>query len=114
MIVLNCCLFRFLAENVAEAYNISRHEQDEYASQSRVKCEQALGLGHFDSEIEPIIISTGKSKRIGVLLCITIFLTFIDEIEIRHDECPRKGISIDCLSKMNTIFKEGKNISRNN
>lgn len=53
----------FSAENVAESCNISRHDQDEFACQSQMKCEQAVSLGHFDSEIEPIIISTGKSKR---------------------------------------------------
>ena len=50
------------AENVAEACFITRHDQDEYAVQSQVKCERALSLGHFDAEIEPILISTGKRK----------------------------------------------------
>jgi hypothetical protein len=34
--------------------------QDDFALQSQVKCEQAVSLGHFDTEIEPIIISTTK------------------------------------------------------
>jgi hypothetical protein len=45
-----------LAENVAEAYGITRHEQDAFALQSQLKCEQAVSQGHFDAEIEPIRI----------------------------------------------------------
>jgi acetyl-CoA C-acetyltransferase len=50
-----------IAENVAEAYGITRQEQDEFALESQIKCEQAISLGHFDTEIEPIIISSTKS-----------------------------------------------------
>ena len=50
------------AENVAETCGITRQEQDEFAVQSQIKCEQAISLGHFDTEIEPIIISTGTSN----------------------------------------------------
>jgi acetyl-CoA C-acetyltransferase len=46
---------------VAEACAISRQEQDEFALQSQLKCEHAVSLGHFDAEIEPIIISSNKS-----------------------------------------------------
>lgn len=53
------CLF-VKAENVADACGIIRHDQDEYAHQSHLKCERAMSLRHFDAEIEPIIISTGK------------------------------------------------------
>jgi acetyl-CoA C-acetyltransferase len=49
------------AENVAETCTITRQEQDEFAVQSHIKCEKAISLGHFDTEIEPIIISTGTS-----------------------------------------------------
>jgi len=48
------------AENIAEAYSITRQVQDDFALQSQVKCEQAVSLGHFDTEIEPILISTTK------------------------------------------------------
>lgn len=38
-----------------------------------------------------------------------IILIYLDNVEIRHDEYPRKGMSIDALSRLNTVFKEGKN-----
>jgi hypothetical protein len=37
-----------------------------------------------------------------------VVVVFLDNVEIRHDEYPRKGTSIDALSKLNTVFKEGK------
>ncbi len=46
---------------MAETCSISRQEQDEFALQSQLKCAHAMSLGHFDAEIEPIIISTLKS-----------------------------------------------------
>jgi len=38
----------------------------------------------------------------------SFIVVFLDNVEIRHDEYPRKGTSIDALSKLNTVFKEGK------
>lgn len=57
-----------IAENVAEARNILRQEQDEFGVQSHLKYEQAVSLGHFDTEVEPIIISTSKSTSNTFLL----------------------------------------------
>jgi len=85
------------AENVADACGIIRHDQDEYAHQSHLKCERAMSLRHFDAEIEPIIISTGKH-----------------EIEVRHDECPRQGVSIESLVKLNTTYKEAGTVTTGN
>ncbi|CAF3565488.1 unnamed protein product [Rotaria socialis] len=85
------------AENVAEARSISRQEQDAFALQSHLKFEEAASLGHFDTEIEPIIISTTKN-----------------DVEIRHDEYPRRGTSMEVMSKMKTVFKEAGTITAGN
>ena len=50
-----------IAETVAQTCLITRDEQDEFALQSQLKCAHAMSLGHFDAEIEPIVISTSKS-----------------------------------------------------
>ncbi len=39
---------------------ISRDEQDEFALKSQLKCAHAISLGHFDAEIEPLVISTPR------------------------------------------------------
>lgn len=49
---------------MAAACLISRDEQDEFALQSQLKCAHAMSLGHFDAEIEPIVISTARSMLI--------------------------------------------------
>jgi len=85
------------AENVAEACGITRQEQDEFALQSQLKCEHAMSLGHFDAEIEPIIISTAKN-----------------DVQIRSDEYPRKGSSMDAMSKLRTVFKEAGTVTAGN
>ncbi len=94
------------AENIAEACSITRQEQDEFALQSQLKCEQAVSLQHFDTEIEPIIISSTKRK--GILFLNISYFFLLDDVEIRHDEYPRKGSSIDAMSKLNTVFKDCK------
>ncbi len=37
-----------------------------------------------------------------------LLLFCLDDVEIRHDEYHRKGASINTMSKLNTVFKEGK------
>lgn len=66
------------AENVADACSITRLEQDEFALQSQLKCEHAASLGHFDAEIEPIVISTPKSNFIIHLSLEIIMFSFLD------------------------------------
>lgn len=51
---------------MAEACNITRQEQDEFALQSQLKCTHAMGLGHYDAEIEPIILLTPKGMLMRV------------------------------------------------
>jgi len=85
------------AENVADACGITRQEQDEFALQSQLKCEHAMSRGHFDAEIEPIIISTPKG-----------------DIQIRNDESPRKGITMDAMSRLKTVFKEAGTVTAGN
>lgn len=55
-----------LAENVAEACAITRQEQDEFALQSQLKCEAAVSLERFDTEIESIILSS--TNRMLILI----------------------------------------------
>jgi len=75
-----------------------------------MKYEEAVSLQHFDSEIEPIIISSSKSRWRQTKNTISYLFngSFVDNVEVRHDEHSHKGISLDALSKLNTIFKEGR------
>ncbi len=100
-----------IAEAVAAACLISRDEQDEFALQ----CAHAMSLGHFDAEIEPIVISTSRSmltiisiKKISFNIhYIAFFLVyFLGDVQIKNDEHPRQGVTMDDLSKLETVFKD--------
>jgi len=79
------------AENVAEKWQITRDEQDEFAAGSQQKAEAAQNAGKFADEIAPVTVKTRK-----------------DEIVIDVDEYPRHGTTTDTLAKLRPAFdKEG-------
>jgi len=86
------------AENIAEKYNLSREEQDEFAAWSQQKTEKSIKEGKFKAEIVPIEISQRKGNPI-------IFDT---------DEFPREGVTIDALSKLKPAFKKEGTVTAGN
>ncbi len=79
------------AENIAQKWQITRDEQDEFAANSQQKAEAAQKAGKFDDEIIPVSIKTRK----GDVLCAI-------------DEYPRSGTTIETLSKLSPAFdREG-------
>lgn len=108
-----------IAETVAQTCLITRDEQDEFALQSQLKCTHAMSLGHFDAEIEPIVISTSKSMSVTRFLkeniCgdwdlkpSTTGFYSVGDVQIKKDEYPRQGVTLESLSKLRTAFKEGE------
>ncbi|GAB6155196.1 acetyl-CoA C-acetyltransferase [Desulfosporosinus burensis] len=84
------------AENLAERYNISRQEQDEFALASQERALRAIGAGLFKEEIVPYQI---KSKK-GVVV-------------FDQDEHPRQT-SMAQLTKLAPVFKEGGTVTAGN
>ena len=81
------------AEFIAEEYDISREEMDQYAYQSHQKAIQAIDQGKFKDEIVPIEIKGKKGS-------VSVFDT---------DETPRRDTSLEILSKLRPAFvKDGK------
>ena len=81
------------AEFIAEEYDISREEMDQFAYESHQKSIQAIDQGKFKAEIVPIEV---KGKKGAV----SIFDT---------DETPRRDTTLEALSKLRPAFvKEGK------
>ena len=79
------------AENVAEKYQISREEQDEFACWSQNKAEAAMKSGRFADEIVPVTIKGRKGD------------TVVDQ-----DEYPRHGSTIEAMAKLRPAFtKDG-------
>lgn len=79
------------AENVAERYNISREEQDEFALESQRRAKQAIEQNAFKDEIVPVVYKDRKGN----------------EIIVDTDEHPRPDTSMEMLSKLRPIFEGG-------
>ena len=78
------------AENVAEDWGLTRQQLDEFAAWSQNKCEKAQAEGRFKDEIVPVEVKKKKE-------------TIIFDI----DEGPRKGVTVEGISKLRPAFKEG-------
>ncbi|GAA6116669.1 thiolase family protein [Apilactobacillus kunkeei] len=85
------------AENVAEKFNVSRKEQDEFAYQSHMKAANAFDNGYFDKELIPIEIKNKKSSYI-----------------MKEDENIRRDTSIEVLNKLRPAFKENGTVTAGN
>jgi acetyl-CoA C-acetyltransferase len=84
------------AENVAERWNISRQEQDEFAFASQQKYQAAHNANRFANEIISIKIKQGKT-----------------EIDFNKDEHPRLS-SIEALSNLKPAFKKDGSVTAGN
>ena len=81
------------AENIAEKFNISRQEQDNFALKSQEKTQLALKQNKF------------KDELISVNL---------DGSFLNYDEHPRKNLKIEDLEKLKSTFKENGTVTAGN
>lgn len=86
------------AENIAEQWNITRDEQDQFALNSQLKCEAAQKSGKFNDEIVPVMIPQRKGEP----------ETF------DQDEFPRQGLTIEQLTKLKPAFKKDGTVTAGN
>lgn len=86
------------AENVAEKYNITRAEQDEFSYNSQIKAGHALESGKFNDEIVPFAVPQRKGESI-------IFA---------KDEFPRPDTTIEKLAKLRPAFKKDGTVTAGN
>lgn len=85
------------AENLAEKYNITREEQDQFAAQSQQKAEAAQKAGRFNDEIVAIEV---KSRK--------------ETITFDQDEFPRAGVVAEKLATMRPAFKKDGTVTAAN
>ncbi|MBP2073360.1 acetyl-CoA C-acetyltransferase [Thermoanaerobacterium butyriciformans] len=86
------------AENVAEKYNITREEQDEFAYRSQKLAAEAISSGKFEDEIVPVTIPQKKG----------------DPIEFKIDEHVRANTTIEALAKLKPAFKKDGTVTAGN
>lgn len=94
------------AEAVAHEYNVTREMQDEFAFKSQSKALAAIDNGTFKDDIVPITVNE----------------VYLDEAGKRAersyvvdtDEGPRKGTTVEALSKLRPVFEQGGSVTAGN
>lgn len=95
---INSCHMGVTAENIAEQYEITREQQDEFSAWSQQKAEKAIKDGKFKEEIVPVIIPQRKGNPV-------VFDT---------DEFPRAGVTGEILAKLKPAFKKEGTVTAGN
>lgn len=85
------------AENVAEKFNVSREDQDKFATRSHRLTSRAINEGKFKEEIVPVEVKTRKK-------------TFIFDT----DEHVRPETTEEILAKLQPAFKPGGSVTAGN
>ena len=78
------------AEFIAEQFNLTREELDEYAYHSHRKAIEAIDSGRFQAEIVPVEVPQRKGPP----------------LVIDTDESPRRDTSLEVLAKLRPAFKK--------
>ena len=94
------------AEAVANEFNVSREDQDEFAFNSHMKALKAQAENRFQDQIVPIEVEQ----------------TYVDEsgkratkkYTVTKDEGPRKGTSLEALAKLRAVFAQGGSVTAGN
>ncbi|MFQ6082274.1 MAG: acetyl-CoA C-acetyltransferase [Candidatus Aminicenantia bacterium] len=85
-------------EIIAEKFNATREEQDEFAYHSQMRAVKAIEQGYFKDEIVPVEIPQRKGEPI-------IFSV---------DEQPRKDTTFEKLAKLKPVFKKDGTVTAGN
>jgi acetyl-CoA C-acetyltransferase len=79
------------AENVAQKFQITREQQDEFAAASQRKAGEAMKAGRFRDEIVPVTVKGRKGDTV-----------------VENDEYPKPETTLEILQKLRPAFsKEG-------
>ena len=85
------------AENLAEQYQVTRGEQDDFAVASQNKAEAARAAGRFKDEIAPVTVKGRKGDTI-----------------VEQDEYIRAGATLDGVSGLRPAFKKDGTVTAAN
>ena len=85
------------AENVAQKWQITREQQDQFAVTSQAKAEAAQKAGRFKDEIVPVVI---KGRR--------------GEVVVDTDEHPKHGTTFEVLSGLRPAFDKNGTVTAGN
>lgn len=86
------------AEFIANVYEITREEMDEFSFNSHMKAIQAIDSGKFEAEVVQVEIKDRKGR-------VTVFDT---------DETPRRDTSLEILAKLKPAFQKDGRVTAGN
>ena len=93
----HACHMGVTAENVAVKYGISRVDQDQLALESHRRAAAAVAAGRFRDQIVPVEVKSRKKT-----------------VVFDQDEHIRTDVTLEELSKLATVFKEGGTVTAGN
>ena len=85
------------AENVANKWQVTREDQDEFAAASQNKAEAAQKAGKFKDELVSVTIASRKG-----------------DIVVDKDEYPRAGVTVESLAKLRPAFVKDGTVTAGN
>ena len=85
------------AENVAQKFQITREQQDEFAAQSQRKAGEAMAAGRFLDEIAPVTIKGRKG-----------------DVVVSADEYPKPETTLEILAKLRPAFLKDGTVTAGN
>ncbi len=85
------------AENVAEKWQITREEQDQFAAASQQKAGAAMAAGRFRDEIVPVTIATRRGETV-----------------VDTDEHPKPETTAEALSSLRSAFMKDGTVTAGN
>jgi len=94
------------AEAVANQFNVSREDQDEFAFNSHMKALKAQAENRFQDQIVPITVDQVYVDENGKKATKSYTVT--------KDEGPRKGTSIAALNKLRPVFATNGSVTAGN
>jgi acetyl-CoA acyltransferase len=89
------------AENVADEYNVSRQDMDEFSARSHQRAAAAIAEGRFDEEtidVEIEVVGPNGSKKV-------VHTT---------DEGVRADTTVEGLARLRPVFREGGSVTAGN
>ncbi len=85
------------AENVAQKYQLTRQEQDEFAAASQRKAGEAMKAGRFKDEIVPVTVKGRKG-----------------DVVVDTDEYPKPETTMEILGKLRPAFDKAGTVTAGN
>jgi acetyl-CoA C-acetyltransferase len=82
------------AENLAQVYDVSRADMDEFGVRSQNLAEQAIAAGFWDREITPVTLPSGEV--------------------VRADDGPRAGVTLGGVAGLKPVFRPDGRITAGN